>query len=1176
MPFNKMLVHKLSHCVINGTNLLKIKMLSMLIASSKLDSIKIGKPNPTTTRIAHQIMRLQSAQTAIHRHDHLPLSISNLPTHKKGDTIKSKYRVPSDLVLESKPYISYLDTDDPIQNSNSPTSQSRLTCLQESNNIIDLVRTRIGVKILPEQVVNEFEDVLQTNSRKKKLKVVVNLCSVTVAIPAEIPEDPQQANSQCTNAVGVGKAKCLTEARKKARIDLANRLLFIFPDIASKSVKKTDELNSITVPVALSPPQRNTLKSMFEYFKKDAAGIFNCDFASNNGVESSGISHQYSQRCSTRKNFEGSPLDDEAIQIRDSNLPSKPVGSKLPIWAMRKQIAETICNNRVTMITASTGSGKTTQIPQFILDYIKPIGDSRPASVLVTQPRRIAAISISERVTEERKILTSNQIASGESCVGYSVRFESRPPRGYHPEGTILFCTSGILLRRMHIDPELLSITHIILDEVHERDVNTDLLLLLIRELLSRRSDLRLILMSATMEAKKIAEYFENHGFSVGTVLDIEGTNFPVQEIYLNELDVSRYPKLSVEATEFIKAELSSCPPPSNEMDLTSGPNSLIAKNNLKPSFCATNNEIVIKDSALKQVPMNLIASIVVDIGRTQPPGAILVFLPGWEEIKEAHNEILAAGGVPNAEYYLLHSSLPHGSSDGAFYRPKDPNTRKVVLATNIAESSVTIPDVVYVVDSGRQRVMFYDQRNRMDVLETCWVTRANLRQRLGRAGRCQPGKYIGIMSRTRALSLPTQTEPEIRRLGLDEVCLTVLASGAANKRPVAAVMADAIDPPNSQSVLTSMSRLHSLGAYDLSTSNDLIPPNGQNRKRYSPSLETLTPLGRLLANLPMHPALGKMLVTSVFLKCLSPILTAVAGMGQRLFLPARLPDEKQALHQFYKQNSPSLYSDHLLHHNLLGEDIMRNYDSGRLLSHIAIRRISESRLQIVRELKSHLGDQINETSDKNSSCDGLVRLVLASGLYPDVAVWRGKRNNYRLRLLNNVSSATMSSCHQYSGNTQSFGMNQMRLMRSEKYKNQKNSIETEERPSFYIFEDLIDIGQKMISKMTAIDPVFLALLATNTMFKSSESMTDKSGNFSICLDGWINLRPGENQDPNLNDVRIITELRTHWETFLQFMTAKTLLKMPLNKEEQEAADRFLSAMTTFAQSCDIKRPLSK
>lgn len=357
---------------------------------------------------------------------------------------------------------------------------------------------------------------------------------------------------------------------------------------------------------------------------------------------------------------------------------------KLPIIAHREKILSTIKKNQVVLIRGATGCGKTTQVPQFILDSFIKENRGTDCRIVCTQPRRVAAISIAARVAEER-----GEELGGES-VGYLIRCENELPR---PEGGhILYCTVGVLLRQLQTDPTFRNLTHIIVDEVHERSVDSDILLGVLKILLPMRPDLRVIIMSATIEMDQFSEYFGNC-----PTLEVPGFNHEVTEYYLG--DVMRQINM-----------------PLNKREM--------------------------KD---RSTWYSFITKLIVHIHQNRDPGAILVFCSGYDDIERLY-KCLKFMKDPSMKIYILHSLVPVRKNK--IFAPAKEGERKIILSTNVAESSITIDDVVYVVDNGKQKYMAYHADKEMYSLQNMWATKANAQQRKGRAGRCQDGFVFRMYER--------------------------------------------------------------------------------------------------------------------------------------------------------------------------------------------------------------------------------------------------------------------------------------------------------------------------------------------------------------------------------------------------------------------------------------------
>ncbi|KAF7436819.1 hypothetical protein PC9H_003652 [Pleurotus ostreatus] len=532
--------------------------------------------------------------------------------------------------------------------------------------------------------------------------------------------------------------------------------------------------------------------------------------------------------------------------------------ASLPVYTRARDILAHVAANDVTICMAATGSGKTTQIPQLILDdYIKR-GDGSSCNIICTQPRRLAAISVADRVSKER----------GESLghsVGYHVRFENKLPED---NGSITFCTTGIFLKRMHSalsgigdamsTSDLDSVTHIIVDEVHERDLDTDLTLVVLKRFLSdrkaRNKPLKVILMSATINPTLFQNYFPDTQGMPAKVIEVPGRSFPVVKHFLDDFVpqlVSEQPNRWVFSQEptikYLVKELGVQPAAQLGIRLQQG--------------------ATINDNEL-ELPFAFIALTISHVLQRTDSGHVLVFLPGWEEIQSVQKALLSPQGPTRLNFndrskysiHLLHSSIPLPEQQVVFEPPPD-GVRRIILATNIAETSVTIPDVVYVVDTAKVKEQRYDPDRHMSSLVSAWVGSSNLNQRAGRAGRHRPGEYFGILGQKHAQELHPHQTVEMKRVDLSNVVMHVKALDFPGMA-VEDVLAACIEPPSPERVVAAMKDLFMVGALD----------EDQN----------LTSLGRLLLQLPVEVQMGRLVLYGSFFRCLDDALTLAAIMTNR------------------------------------------------------------------------------------------------------------------------------------------------------------------------------------------------------------------------------------------------------------------------------------------------------
>ncbi|EPY19313.1 RNA editing associated helicase 2 [Strigomonas culicis] len=535
---------------------------------------------------------------------------------------------------------------------------------------------------------------------------------------------------------------------------------------------------------------------------------------------------------------------------------------QLSIAAHRREIMDAIAQNPVVVICGTTGCGKTTQIPQYILDDYTENGKGGDCSIVVTQPRRISAVSIAKRVAAERLEPLS------ESC-GYSIRFDTR--LGKH----INFCTSGILLRMLRRAPQLDHITHLIIDEIHERDINSDFLLILLRDLIKVRANLRVVLMSATLQADQFSAFFGG-----APLINVEGYVHPVKEYYLEDLSaMAEERQVSTtwlrEAARLSSAEAEQEGSTSVDDWLAKDFSALRPKQKQLYAVKETQNEI---DYATVLFAIEQ-ANHLVDLRGS----SILVFLPGWEEIVRTR-EMLER----HARYHIicLHSSVSPEEQMQCFF-PAPDGKLKVVLSTNIAESGVTIDDVGAVVDVGRAKEKSYSRRSshtgvgqeeasRLSRLMTVYASRANCVQRRGRVGRTRPGVCLRLYTKKHFDELHEFQTPEMMRTPLDSLCLQILSLRLGDPRQF---LTHALEPPRAEDVEAALSRLAELGALT--------------------AAHALTPLGERLAVLPTEPQCGKMILMGAIFRCLDAALTIAATCSQvDVFQNSRDAREAARLHR--------------------------------------------------------------------------------------------------------------------------------------------------------------------------------------------------------------------------------------------------------------------------------------
>ncbi|CAH8467883.1 unnamed protein product [Schistosoma bovis] len=707
---------------------------------------------------------------------------------------------------------------------------------------------------------------------------------------------------------------------------------------------------------------------------------------------------------------------------------------ELPAYQFKEDIVSTIRNNQVVIISGETGCGKTTQVPQFILEDQVLGGNGSVTRIIVTQPRRISAVSVAERVATERG-------QSIGSSVGYQVRLERRYPQ--RPHGSIMFCTTGIILQWFRSDPLLKNISHIIVDEVHEREFLCDFLLCMLKRIAPLRSDLRIVLMSATINAEKFVEYFDNC-----PKFEIPGRTFPVKTYYLE--DVLRETKfwlpnnaitaLCRDQSRTLKQRLLKSNLSKKEARLLSYGKSPEFNKWLHSLTGLSSNAIEILRSVGEDTypQTDLIAHSVEHILQNTQSGAILVFVPGLVDIKDVIrclrelNPRRYDDRYGSVRIYPLHSRIPT-SRDRSLFEPSPKNQRKVIIATNIAETSITIQDVVYVIDCGRIKVTDYDPRQNTSTLTAILVSKANAAQRSGRAGRVQPGicyhlfpsyVYNNVMS--------DFLQPEMLRVRLEDVILRIKLLGLGR---VKSFLINCLDSPSEDAISKTLIFLRQIQALKLiksETSNfntshsikshekshkvnrkflrefseavkkdvnafgiDSLDPNCIHLDSTDEDDDELTPLGVHLANFPLDPQCAKLLIFGALFGCLEPILAVASCLTFRD--PFEVPLEKQQdADRCRIELSQNSLSDHWVF-----ATVIQSYQglNSQMERHQFCRRyfLNERTIKDIIRLMNDYAQLLYERryiatpkpNDSNANCNqwniNLFRAIMCAALYPNI-----------------------------------------------------------------------------------------------------------------------------------------------------------------------------------------------
>ncbi|KGB79065.2 nuclear DNA helicase II [Cryptococcus deuterogattii R265] len=662
--------------------------------------------------------------------------------------------------------------------------------------------------------------------------------------------------------IGMGSGVNKKKAAIQCYLDVAQYLESCDPDLWQDFIEHTKKDKSLNI--GLAP---HLVFTMSEALIDDVQGTC-IDIRHSNLYQNAPPSGSAGNEVQAPPTWHGGaqyiPTEDEiyyksqALQARLAAYESDPrmarmrrTRASLPVYSRANEMLRTIRDNDVTIIMAATGSGKTTQVPQLLFDEMIKQGLGGGCNIVCTQPRRLAAMSVAERIAEERGQTIGQE-------VGYQVRFDAQLPEA---NGSITFCTTGIFLKRMQSAlgenandvavQRMDQVSHVVVDEVHERDIDTDLLLVVLKRLLQDRKrrgvPIKVVLMSATIDPTLFQSYFTDARGAHAPVAEIPGRTFPVEKSFLDQI-VPQLQNIPAQRGGWVFNEKNVKEYLSRELSSNAS--------NFGPG---TGIEL--------EIPYPLVALTIAFVLSRSEDGHVLVFLPGWEEIKKVA-DILLTGRYPllgmdfrdsrRFSIHYLHSTIPAAEQKEVFRTPP-PGVRRIILATNIAETSVTIPDVVYVVDTGRVKEKRYDPERHMSSLVSAWVGSSNLNQRAGRAGRHREGEYYGLVSQRRLNSLEAHQMVEMKRSDLSNVVMHVKA---LNLGEVQEVLAATIEPPEPSRIVAAMEVLRMLGALD--------------------ARQNLTSLGRVLLQLPVDANVGKLCLYGAFFRCLDAALTLAAVLTNR------------------------------------------------------------------------------------------------------------------------------------------------------------------------------------------------------------------------------------------------------------------------------------------------------
>ena len=595
----------------------------------------------------------------------------------------------------------------------------------------------------------------------------------------------------------------------------------------------------------------------------------------------------------------------------------------LPVGERRDEIAKAIAENQVVVVAGETGSGKTTQLPKICLE----LGRGIRGTIGHTQPRRLAARTVAQRIADELGTPLGD-------AVGYTVRFTDQAS----DRTLVKLMTDGILLAEIQRDRRLLRYDTLILDEAHERSLNIDFLLGYLRELLPRRPDLKVIVTSATIEPERFAEHFGTVG-APAPVVEVSGRTYPVE---------IRYRPLEVRVID-------------DESEDPDDPDHEVVRTELRD-------------------PTDAIVDAVREL-EAEPPGDVLVFLSGEREIRDT-TEVLR-GELRNTEVLPLYARLPTAEQQKVFaphfgrQERSDPGSRlsrRVVLSTNVAETSLTVPGIRYVVDPGTARISRYSRRTKVQRLPIEPISQASAAQRAGRSGRTAPGVCIRLYSEADFESRPRYTDPEILRTNLAAVILQMAALGLGDVEEF-----PFLDPPEKRSIRDGVTLLQELGAFDRQGA--------------------LTGIGRRLARLPLDPRIGRMILQSDTEGCVREVLVLAAALS--IPDPRERPaDREEAARQKHARFADE-HSDFISYLNLwryLGEQRKERSGSSfrrmcreEFLHYLRIREWQD----LVGQLRSIARDLGIRESDEPAQ-PASVHAGLLAGLLSHVGLRQGDGRDYQ------------------------------------------------------------------------------------------------------------------------------------------------------------------------------------
>ncbi|KAI9743951.1 MAG: hypothetical protein M1818_002685 [Claussenomyces sp. TS43310] len=573
----------------------------------------------------------------------------------------------------------------------------------------------------------------------------------------------------------------------------------------------------------------------------------------------------------------------------------------LPIYQYRDEFLSALEDNQILVIVGETGSGKTTQLPQYLHEAGYTKGGLK---VGCTQPRRVAAMSVAARVADEMGVKVGNE-------VGYSIRFEDSTS-----DKTVLkYMTDGMLLREFMTEPDLGGYSALMIDEAHERTVHTDILLALVKDLARERPDLKLLISSATMNARKFADYFDN-----APIFNIPGRRYPVDIHYTPQPEAN-----------YLAAAITT----------------------------------------------------VFQIHTTQGKGDILVFLTGQDEIEAAEQnmtEISRKLGSRVKELVIcpIYANLP-SDLQSKIFEPTPDGARKVVLATNIAETSLTIDGIVYVIDPGFVKENIYNPATGMSKLVAVPCSRASANQRSGRAGRVGPGKCFRLYTKWAFMNeMDESTTPEIQRTNINSVVLLLKSLGINDLLDF-----EFMDPPPTETLIGALNQLFALQAL-----------NHQGE---------LTKMGRQMAEFPTDPMLAKTILAADKLGCVEEVLSIVSMLSEASALFFRPKDKKIHADSARARFTVKEGGDHLTLLNIWNQWVDSDFSYVWAKENFLQQR-SLTRARDVRDQLAKLCERVEVTLSTVGAADLVpIQKAITAGFFPNAARLQRGGDSYRTVKNNNT-----------------------------------------------------------------------------------------------------------------------------------------------------------------------------